>query len=78
MKLNDDIVKLFLVIANVAMVCVIIFAVVNNPELKDNTLLIHIIGVVEGAYLANNNFFFGSSKSSQDKDKNKNHENPDN
>ncbi len=69
MRFNDDIAKIFLIGVTTVAFLTIIVATILKPELSENTLLIHIVGIIEGALLMKNNFFFGSSKSSQDKDK---------
>ena len=81
MTFNDDKAKGFLLLIMAIAFLVVVVAVIINPDLSDNTLLIHIIGLIEGALLTAYNFFFGSSKSSQDKDKKnkiQEHEKPDN
>lgn len=47
---------------------VITGAIITHPELKENALLIHLLGVIEGALMIVVGYYFGSSKSSQDKD----------
>jgi len=47
----------------------IIVAIVYKPELQDNKLLIHILGMVEVVSTAIFFYYFGSSKGSADKNK---------
>lgn len=47
----------------------IIVSIVFMPELADNNLLIHVLGIVEGVCTSIFFYYFGSSKSSADKNK---------
>jgi hypothetical protein len=47
----------------------IVMAVVFMPELSENLLLTHILGIVEGVCTSIFFYYFGSSKSSADKNK---------
>lgn len=47
----------------------LIVSAVFKPELQENKLIIHLAGILEGALMTVVAFFYGSSKSSQDKDK---------
>lgn len=46
----------------------IIYAVINMPNVQDNKLAIHIIGLVEGVVLSIFYYYYGTSKGSKDKD----------
>lgn len=45
----------------------IVVAVVYKPELQDNKLLIHLMGMIEGVAISIFTYYFGSSKGSKDK-----------
>ncbi len=69
MKLNEKHIKMIVGLAVIVLQFVIVFAVIFKPDLKDNPLMIHLLGVIEGALMFVVGYYFGSSKSSQDKDK---------
>jgi len=48
----------------------IVISAVFKQELAENSLVIHVVGVIEGSVVTIVSFYYGSSKSSQDKDKN--------
>ncbi len=45
----------------------IVIAIVYKPELQNNKLLIHLLGMIEGVALSIFMYYFGSSKGSKDK-----------
>ena len=45
----------------------VIIAIVMKPSLAENTLITHILGIIEGATIIIVSYYFGTSKSSQDK-----------
>lgn len=44
-----------------------VVAIVFKPELQDNKLLIHLLGMVEGVAITIFSYYYGSSKGSKDK-----------
>ena len=46
-----------------------VVAIVFMPELQENKLLIHLLGMVEGVAITIFSYYFGSSKGSKDKTK---------
>ena len=46
-----------------------VVAIVFMPDLQDNKLLIHLLGMVEGVAITIFSYYFGSSKGSKDKTK---------
>jgi hypothetical protein len=78
MKLTDSGIKYFIGGTVLLTFVIIVFAAIFKPVLAENTLLIHILGVLEGALLTMVTFYWGSSKSSQDKDRFKNEKNENN
>jgi len=46
-----------------------VVAIVFKPELQENKLLIHLLGMVEGVAITIFSYYFGSSKGSKDKTK---------
>ena len=70
-KISDNTLKI--IVGGIILVTFlfIVVAAVFKQELAENNLIIHIVGVIEGSVVTIVAFYFGSSKSSQDKDKNK-------
>lgn len=57
-------------IVGLASFVTIILAVIFIPEMKDNDLFIHLMGMIEGVVISNLfAYYFGTSKSSADKNK---------
>jgi len=73
-KISDNTLKI--IVGGIILVTFlfIVVAAVFKQELAENNLIIHIVGVIEGSVVTIVAFYFGSSKSSQDKDKNKTQE----
>lgn len=68
-KITENTVKLIVGGVVLSAFLFIVIAAVFKKELAENNLIIHIVGVIEGAVVTIVAFYFGSSKSSQDKDK---------
>ena len=68
-NLSDNTIKLIVGGIVLSAFLFIVIAAIFKQELAENNLIIHIVGVVEGAVVTIVAFYFGSSKSSQDKDK---------
>lgn len=47
----------------------IVIAIIFKPEIEDNTLVAHILGIFEGALLVLLNFYYGTSDGSKEKTK---------
>jgi hypothetical protein len=69
MKMTEGHIKMIVGLSVILLMFLITAAIIQNPSLKENTLLIHLLGVIEGALMIVVGYYFGSSKSSQDKDK---------
>ena len=69
MRLNEKHIKMIVGLSVIVLQFVIVFAIIFKPDLKDNPLMIHLLGVIEGALMFVVGYYFGSSKSSEDKDK---------
>lgn len=69
MKLNEKHIKMIVALSVLALMFIVTFSIVSVPSLEENKLLIHLLGVIEGALMFVVGYYFGSSKSSQDKDK---------
>ena len=52
----------------IALMFLVTISIILLPELAENKLLIHLLGIIEGALMIVVGYYFGSSKSSQDKD----------
>jgi len=68
-KTTTDLMKIAVGIAILLAFLFINGAVIFIPELSDNSLAHLLIGEVMGALITLVSFYYGSSKSSQDKDK---------
>ena len=68
-KLSENTIKLIVGGIVLASFLFIVIAAIFKKELAENNLIVHIVGVIEGAVVTIVAFYFGSSKSSQDKDK---------
>lgn len=65
---KTDWMKTFTGVSNVLIFSYMVYMLLNVPLSETNKLIIiHILGIMEGAYISQNNYYFGSSKGSQDK-----------
>ena len=62
-------IKMIVGISVLALMFLITISIIFIPSLAENKLLIHLLGIIEGALMIVVGYYFGSSKSSQDKDK---------
>ncbi len=69
MKLNENTMKLIVGISSVILMFLISIAIIFIPELQENKLMIHLLAVVESVLMLVVGYYFGSSKSSTDKNK---------
>lgn len=69
MKMTEQHIKMIVGLSVIALMFVVTLSIIYIPELSENKLLIHLLGIVEGALMIVVGYYFGSSKSSQDKDK---------
>lgn len=69
MKINDTIIKLIVGGVVLSAFLFMVISAVFIPNLSENHLITHIVGMIEGAVVTIVAFYFGSSKSSQDKDR---------
>ena len=69
MSTTKDKMKVAVGVTTLALVVTVVLAVIFMPAISENPLVAHIIGIVEGAFLTMLNFYWGTSKSSEDKTK---------
>lgn len=67
-KITDNVIKFIVGGVVLSSFLFIVVSAVFKPELAENNLIIHIVGLIEGSVVTIVAFYFGSSKSSQDKD----------
>lgn len=68
MKITEKHIKKIVGMSVIALTFLVVLAIIFKPELQENKLLIHVLGIVEAAFTFVVGYYFGSSKSSQDKD----------
>jgi len=64
---KKDPMMLIVGIVGISVFVFMVGAIVFKPELQDNKLLIHLLGMVEGVAITIFSYYYGSSKGSKDK-----------
>lgn len=64
---KKDPMMLIVGIIGISVFVFMVVAIVFKPELQDNKLLIHLLGMVEGVAITIFSYYYGSSKGSKDK-----------
>jgi len=78
MKVTQNTMKIIVGASVIALMLVCVLAVIFVPAVAENKMMIHLLGIIEGALLTVVNYYFGSSKGSSDKNKMLKDENTDN
>jgi len=67
--MKRDWIKISIVTTVLLLMALIVIAIIFKPEIEENTLVAHILGIFEGALLVLLNFYYGTSDGSKEKTK---------